>query len=202
MKRMWRNCCDGSWWIRLTKQMNHRRIQCLLCELAQECPYSSFLAKPGSGAGGGSGLSAGGGGSRSGVLYEDRPGLGRGGVSLGCSLHLGPRGEFGLGFFGAFGRMNLVSSLAGGGRICPAALGVMVLAFALVGRLGVSMSITLPAGRRVLRVGDFGRAMCPGRLKINPLVIVGGGGFAMVTLECVLVSSSKESDVKDVGDFG
>ena len=134
----------------MTKQMNHRRIQCLLCELAQECPYSSFLAKPGSGAGGGSGLSAGGGGSRSGVLYEDRPGLGRGGVSLGCSLRLGPRGEFGLGFFGAFGRMNLVSSLAGGGRICPAALGVMVLAFTLVRRSGVSMSITLPAGRRVL----------------------------------------------------
>jgi hypothetical protein len=50
------------------KQMNYRRNHFRLCELVQECPYSSFLANPGSRAGGGSGLSAGGGGSHSGVL--------------------------------------------------------------------------------------------------------------------------------------
>jgi hypothetical protein len=125
-----------------------------------------------------------------------------GGVSLGCLLHLGPRGEFGLGFFGAFRRMNLVSSLAGGGRICPVALGVMVLVCALVKRSGVSMSITLPVGWRVLRVGDFGGAMCLGWLKTNPFAIVGGGGVAWVALECVPASSSIESDEEDVGDLG
>ena len=44
--------------------------------------------------------------------------------------------------------------------------------------------------------------MCPGRLKTNPLAIIGGGGFAWVTLECVLASSSIDLDAEDVGDFG
>ena len=85
-----------------------------------------------------------------------RPGFGRGGVKLGCSLRLGPLGEFGLGRWGAFGRVNQVSSVVRWWIVWfPTIPGVTLLTCALSGS-GVSTSITLPAGLRVLRVGDAG----------------------------------------------
>ena len=117
------------------------------------------MAKPGSRGNGVGGSESGGGIDLSGVLKEVRAGLGRGGVSLGCLLRLGPLGELGLGLLGGFGIVNLVSSIVLRWiRLFPVALGglgVIVLTGALIDS-GVSTSMTLPACWKVLMGGECG----------------------------------------------